>query len=61
MSRFRVLGEQRPHLYEIEVEAEAPDVALRLAREAIMQGTRPDGVTYFWDNEQPLDLDVEDL
>jgi hypothetical protein len=58
MSDYKVHAE-RTHRYELWVTAETPKEASRIAVDAITNGTRPPGVTLFWDTEGHLDVDVD--
>ena len=55
MSRWKVIA-AREQSYELVVEAESEGMARAIARQAIEEGSRPDGLVEFFDDESPLDI-----
>jgi hypothetical protein len=50
----------REQSYELVVEATSEGMARAIARQAIEEGSRPEGLVEFFDDETPLDIWVEE-
>jgi hypothetical protein len=59
VSRWKVIA-AREQSYELVVEAESEGMARAIARQAIEEGSRPDGLVEFFDDESPLDIWAEE-